>query len=128
MGRVTAPPGPAGRPSLASRLAAAPGAVVGTLRRRWGWFEHLVHAGARYNRVQGDLMAAGVTYFAFLSLFPVLLLLASIVGLVLRGNRPLQEEINDAIREAVPGQTGEFLVREINSAIASSGVTGLVSA
>jgi membrane protein len=126
MGRVTAPPGPAGRPSLASRLAAAPGAVVGTLRRRWGWFEHLVHAGGRYNRVQGDLMAAGVTYFAFLSLFPVLLLLASIVGLVLSGNTVLQQQLYTAVREAIPGPTGDELVKQLQEAIGVAGVVGVV--
>src|SRR3954466_9805846 len=126
MGRVTAPPGPAGRPSLASRLAAAPSAVVGTLRRRWGWFEHLVHAGGRYNRVQGDLIAAGVTYFAFLSLFPVLLLVASVVGLILSGNAVLQQELFDAIREAVPGSTGDWLVEQVQDAISSAGVVGVI--
>jgi membrane protein len=105
--------------------------VLGTvdrLRRRWPWFDHLARAGGRYDRMDGDLMAAGVTYFAFLSLFPVVLLIASIVGLVLAGDRLLQEQVSDAIREAVPGETGEWLVRQVDQAIASSGVTGLVGA
>ena len=38
-------------------------------------------------------MAAGVTYFAFLGLFPVLLLAASIIGLVLAGDELLQQEL-----------------------------------
>ena len=59
---------------------------IRAMRRRWSWFDHLMRAGGRYRRTQGDLMAAGVTYFAFLGLFPVLLLAASIVGLVLAGN------------------------------------------
>jgi membrane protein len=114
--------------SLVPRLMARGLDAVDRYRRRWLWFDHLARAGGRYNRMDGDLMAAGVTYFAFLSLFPVALLIASIVGLVLQGNRPLQDEINDAIRQAVPGETGEFLVRQIDAAIATSGVTGLVSA
>ena len=48
-------------------------------------------------------MAAGVTYFAFLGLFPVLLLAASIFGLVLAGDALLQEQLFDAIRETFPG-------------------------
>jgi membrane protein len=126
MGRVTAPPGPAGRPSLGNRLAAAPGAVVGRLRGRWGWLDHLVHAGGRYNRVQGDLMAAGVTYFAFLSLFPVLLLVASIVGLVLSGNTVLQQQLYTTVREAIPGPTGDELVKQLREAIGVAGVVGVV--
>jgi membrane protein len=109
-------------------LVARGAELVDRWRRRWPWFDHLARAGGRYNRMDGDLMAAGVTYFAFLSLFPMVLLAASIAGLVLAGNRPLQEQINDAVREAVPGETGEFLVRQIDTAIASAGVTGIVGA
>ena len=43
----------------------------------------MARAGGRYTRTQGDLLAAGVTYFTFLGLFPVLLLVASVIGLVL---------------------------------------------
>jgi membrane protein len=113
---------------VTERLVTRALGTVDRLRRQWPWFDHLALAGGRYNRMDGDLMAAGITYFAFLSLFPMVLLAASIAGLVLAGNRPLQEEINDAIREAVPGETGEFLVRQIDAAIATAGVTGIVGA
>jgi membrane protein len=76
--------------------------------------------------VQGDLMAAGVTYFAFLSLFPVLLLLASIVGLVLSGNTVLQQQLYTAVREAIPGPTGDELVKQLQEAIGVAGVVGVV--
>jgi membrane protein len=58
----------------------------------------------------------------------MVLLAASIAGLVLAGNRPLQEQIDEAILEAVPGDTGEFLVRQIDAAISTAGVTGLIGA
>ena len=70
--------------------------------------------GGRYQRVQGDLMAAGVTYFAFLGLFPVLLLVASVVGLFLAGDALLQQELFDAIRETFPGELGEQLVDQLD--------------
>jgi membrane protein len=88
--------------------------------------DHLVRAGGRYERTQGDLMAAGVTYFAFLGLFPVLLLVASVFGLFLAGDALLQEQLFDAIREAFPGELGEQLVHEVSSAVGSAGVTGLI--
>ena len=100
--------------------------VVAALRRRYGWFDHLARAGGRYQRTQGDLMAAGVTYFVFLGLFPVLLLVASVIGLVLSGNELLQEELFDAIRDAFPGAVGEELVRQLDGAIAGAGVLGLI--
>ena len=126
---TSAATGPPGRRTLGSRLAALPDAglrLVRRLRRRWGWFDHLVHAGGRYNRVQGDLMAAGVTYFTFLGLFPVLLLAASIVGLVLSGNAVLQEQLYAAIREAIPGSTGDELVDQLRNAIGVAGVVGVI--
>ena len=80
--------------------------LIAAQRRRYRWFDHLARAGGRYQRMQGDLMAAGVTYFAFLGLFPVLLLVASVVGLVLAGDALLQQELFDAILETFPGSLG----------------------
>ena len=97
---------PPAREPWFTRVYARGEALVAALRRRWRWFDHLVRAGGRYERTQGDLLAAGVTYFAFLGLFPVLLLVASIVGLVLAGDALLQQQLYDAIREAFPGRAG----------------------
>jgi membrane protein len=122
---VSRPDVDADRP-LALRLVARGLDLVDRYRRRWAWFDHLARAGGRYNRMDGDLMAAGVTYFAFLSIFPVVLLAASIAGLVLAGDTLLRSQLIRAIREAVPGETGDFLVRQVTDAISSSGVTGVV--
>ena len=110
------------------RLVSAVMDRIDRLRRNRPWFDHLVRAGGRYQRMQGDLMAAGITYFAFLSIFPVVLLVASVIGLVLSGNVVLQREVIDAIREAVPGETGVWLVEQLENAISKSGVTTLVGA
>jgi membrane protein len=124
---VTTPP--ARRRSLRARITAIPVAFEATkarLRARWPFVDHLARAGGRYRRRQGDLMAAGVTYFGFLSLFPLLLLVASIAGLVLSGNSLLQQELYDSIREAVPGSTGDWLVEQVQNAISSAGVVGII--
>jgi membrane protein len=105
------------------------GAVRGLLRRqraRRPWLDHLVHAGGHYNRVQGDLLASGVTYYVVLALFPVLLLLAAVAGLVLRGDPLLQEQLTTAIREAVPGSTGDDLAGQVTDAIGSATTFGLI--
>jgi membrane protein len=95
-------------------------------RRRRPWFDHLARAGGRYQRTQGDLVAAGVTYFAFLGLFPVLLLVASVIGLVLSGDALLQDQLFSAVRDAFPGPLGRRLVDQLTSAIDSAGVVGLI--
>jgi membrane protein len=71
-------------------------------------------------------MAAGVTYFAFLGLFPVLLLVASVIGLVLAGNSLLQQELYGAIRAAFPGSTGREIVAELRGAVGSAKFVGIV--
>ena len=85
-----------------------------------------MHAGGHYNRAQGDMLAAGVTYYAVLALFPVLLLLASVAGFVLRGNPLLQDQLTTAVRETVPGSTGEELAQQVTGAVGSATTFGLV--
>jgi membrane protein len=127
----SAAPGPsqpaAPREPIWNRAYAWAEGVLAALRRRFPWFDHLARAGGRYQRTQGDLMAAGVTYFAFLGLFPVLLLVASVIGLVLAGNELLQRELFDAIRDSFPGTVGRQLVRQLNGAIEGAGFIGLIA-
>ena len=51
---------------------------------------------------QGMYLAALITYYGFLSLFPLLLLLASVLGFVLRGNPDLREQILDSAISQFP--------------------------
>ena len=118
---------PAGREPWWTRAYARVEDALRAQRRRHYWFNHLVRAGGRYQRTQGDLMAAGVTYFAFLALFPVLLLAASIIGIVLAGNELLQQELFQAIRDTFPGTIGRTLVRQLRDAIEGAHVIGLVA-
>jgi membrane protein len=120
------PPGKSGREPLLTRLYGRGAALVRRLRRRLPWLDHLVRAGGRYEQMHSDLMAAGVTYFAFLGLFPVLLLAASIFGLFLAGDALLQEQLYDSIRTAFPGELGQQLVHQVSAAVDSAGVTGLL--
>ncbi len=45
---------------------------------------------------QGAYLAALITYYGFLSIFPLLLLASSVLGFVLQGNARLQQEILDS--------------------------------
>jgi membrane protein len=114
------------REPFPTRWYAAVENAIAAQRRRRPWFDHLARAGGRYQRTQGDLVAAGVTYFAFLGLFPVLLLVASVIGLVLSGDALLQRELFTAIRDAFPGALGRRLVEQLSGAIDSAGVVGLI--
>ena len=73
-------------------------------------------------------MAAGVTYFAFLGLFPVSCWPPRSSGWCSPVDALLQQQLYDAIREAFPGELGEQLVARGDRAIGSAGVTGLIGA
>jgi membrane protein len=108
------------------RLVGAGRAKLRRQRDRRPWLDHLVHAGGHYNRAQGDVLAAGVTYYVFLALFPVLLLVAAVAGFVLRGDPLLEDQLVRGIRDAVPGDTGRQLAEQVNGAVDSAGTFGLV--
>lgn len=57
----------------------------------------------RYGDARGNLLAGGVTYFSFLSVFPALALAFTIFGLVLRGQPQLVADISDYLQTALPG-------------------------
>jgi membrane protein len=57
---------------------------------------------------QGSYLAALITYYGFLSLFPLLLLLSSILGFVLRGDASLQQRILHSALSQFPVIGGEL--------------------
>jgi membrane protein len=60
-------------------------------------------AWTRYGHANGDLLAAGVGYFAFFSVFPALALAFAVFGFVLRGRPDLVETIADSLNSTLPG-------------------------
>src|SRR3954453_17431654 len=60
-------------------------------RHRWAGFPLAVIY--KFADDQGPFLAALLTYYGFLSLFPLLLLLASVLGFVLQGHPELQAQV-----------------------------------
>ncbi len=56
----------------------------------------------------GGYLAALITYYAFVSLFPLLLLLTTILGLVLAGHPGLQQQIEDSALSQFPVIGGDL--------------------
>src|SRR3954454_22291902 len=50
----------------------------------------------------GHFLASLITYYGFLSLFPLLLLLSTVLGLVLRGTPGLQQQVLDSALRELP--------------------------
>ncbi|MBI2237542.1 MAG: YihY/virulence factor BrkB family protein [Actinobacteria bacterium] len=75
-------------------------------------------------------LAAALTYSAFLSLFPLVLLGLSAVGFLLAGDRAAQREWVDRLSGAIPG-LGPLVGRNIEAVVdgrAGTGVVGLLGA
>ena len=54
--------------------------VLDRLRARFGWLDHLVRAYQRFDAGNGGFLAAGLTYYTTLALFPVLMVGFSVFG------------------------------------------------
>ena len=60
-------------------------------------------AWTRFSRSSGNLLAAGVSYYAFFSIFPALALAFAIFGFVLQDRPDLVLAIADSLNNALPG-------------------------
>ena len=56
--------------------------ILGPLARRWSWLETALRVQKRFSEVHGSYLGAAVTLTAFLSLFPLLVAVVGLVGLV----------------------------------------------
>jgi YihY family inner membrane protein len=71
-------------------------------QRRHPWASFPLAVVYKFTEDQGPYLAALITYYGFLSMFPLLLLLASILGFVLQGNPDLQERVLDSTLSQFP--------------------------
>ncbi|MEU6996930.1 YihY/virulence factor BrkB family protein [Nonomuraea sp. NPDC046570] len=115
--------------SLSERVAAvkARGRDLTThYRVRWLWLDHLIRSVQRYQIQFGDRLAGAVTYFAFLSLFPLLALTFSVFGYVLADNAQAMETLKAAVREQLPGLADQLNIDAMAGARVSAGIIGLI--
>ena len=68
-------------------------------------FDHLVKAFTRYFANASDRHAASISYYGFLGLFPLLLLLGSVVGYVVRDDPAKQRRLLDRVADYAPGRS-----------------------
>ena len=104
--------------------------------RRWEALRHarpgIAHLAAAYRHYQdnhGNDLAAAITYFSFLALFPLALLGVSVTAFVLASRPDLQSELFRHVSADLPGALGDTVRQMIQGAIdkrAGVGVIGLV--
>lgn len=77
------------------------------VRQRKPLVDHLVRTVQHYGTVQGNALAAAVTYFAFLSFFPILALSFAVIGQVSKAYPDAQGDLLEAIDQVLPGMVGD---------------------
>ena len=76
------------------------------LRERRPFVDHLARMVQHYGTVNGNGLAAAVTYFAFLSFFPILALAFAIFGQVAKVYSGAEDTLVDAANSVLPGLVG----------------------
>jgi membrane protein len=105
--------------------------AVATARRRSRLFDHGVRTLAHYSRVDGNGLAGSVTYFAFLSFFPILALGFLVVGWIAIVYPQAETNLTTAINNLLPGIIGpgddQISLDDFQGASTTIGVVALVS-
>lgn len=106
------------------------GRRVAEVRARWPWVDHLVRTQEHYGRTGAAQQAGAVTYFGFLSFFPILALSFFAVGLVAHVYPGARHDLRQAIDSILPGLVGtgdgQISMTRIESAAGTVGLLGLV--
>jgi YihY family inner membrane protein len=72
-------------------------------QRRHSWLGLPLGVIYKFFDDRGTYLAAVITYYSFVSLFPLLLLFFSVAGFVLQGHPELRHDIEQTAREKIPG-------------------------
>jgi membrane protein len=99
-------------------------------RGRQRWLDHALRAQNRHSDVVGGQLAAAITYFGFLSFFPLLALGFAIVGYVSEVYPQAQDDVVAAVQDAFPSLVGsgkgQLDIQDVIDARGSAGVIALV--
>lgn len=89
-------------------------------QRSHRWLGFPLAVAYKFGDDQGPYLTALITYYGFLSVFPLLLLLTTILGFVLQGDPDLQKKVVDSALAELPIIGGQL--RENVQALKGSGV------
>lgn len=90
-------------PSLKERATA----IADRARARWPLLDHGVRTQQHYSRVGGSNQAGAVTYFAFLSFFPILALAFFAIGYVAEVYPEARADLVRGLESILPGLVGD---------------------
>ena len=103
---------------------------IAALRERTPLVDHVLRTQEHYGEVQAGQQAGGVTYYAFLSVFPILALGFFAVGLLVQVYPQAQGDFTTALNGVMPklvgDNEGQIQVSDLESATAGGGILGLI--
>jgi membrane protein len=94
---------------------------VDRFQRRHRWLALPYAVFKKFSEDRAGNLAALIAYYGFFSLFPLLLVLVSVLGIVLRGNPSLRESILNSALSQFP-VIGDQIRENLNSLTGGSGV------
>ena len=112
-----------------SSLKARVSARISAVRAKRPFVDHTFRMQAHYTGVGGNMQAGGVTYFAFLSFFPIMALAFFVVGYLARIYPNARRDLKHAINQVLPGLVGGkhgVSIDDIQTAAATVGLLGVV--
>jgi membrane protein len=105
-------------------------ARIHAVREHHPALDHVLRMQEHYGETKASQQAGAVTYFGFLSVFPVLALAFFVVGYVAEVYPDAQDTLVDAIKSMFPGLIGEgkdkLNIEDIQNSAATAGIIGLV--
>jgi membrane protein len=105
-------------------------AAVARARESWPLLDHAVLAGQHYSRVNGSGLAGSVTYYAFLSFFPILALAFFVVGFFSKLYPAARDNLVTAIGTVLPhiigSGEGQIRLATVQDAAGTAGLVGAV--
>jgi membrane protein len=117
-------PGPAAR--LEARIERAVAALYAWLARNR--LSRLPWAVVQtFSRAQGALLSGSMAYYTFLSLVPLLMVAAFVIGTLARSNQQISSAVSTAVGQLLPGVQGRDVVNQLIGARVAFGVFGLLS-
>src|SRR6476619_5916350 len=112
--------------SLKERAAA----TLTRLREKFPWLDHILRMVQHYGAVNGNAQAGAVTYFGFLSFFPILALGFFVIGLVAQLYPDIKPQMVAELNTLLPGvignDPGQISLKTIESYSGRVGLIGLL--
>lgn len=101
-----------------------PKTVLSSVRAKRPLLDHLVRMYGRYQADTGDRLAAAVTFYWFLSLFPILLVAIAILGFALGADA--QTQVVNGLHGYLPDSLSQTIGKVVATSKGKAGIVGLL--